>query len=115
MQARYRDQPLNKLKTNSSGGRPTLSLPPAKNNKLWKKIGTVIERKVREQGRNISWLARQLSCHRTNIYDIFRRSNIDIVMLQRLSEVLNYDFFMYLSKEMHKKAAESKKEEEEFN
>lgn len=80
------------------------------------KIGTVIERKVREQGRNISWLARQLSCHRTNIYDIFRRSDIDIVMLQRLSEVLNYDFFMYLSKEMHKKAAESKKEEEEeFN
>ena len=48
----------------------------------------------------MSWLAKQLSCHRTNIYDIFRRSNIDIVLLHRLSVLLDYDFFKELSDEV---------------
>lgn len=55
-------------------------------------IGRIIEEQVRKQGRSVSWLARQLSCHRTNIYDIFRRNNIDIVLLHRLSVLLDYDF-----------------------
>lgn len=56
-------------------------------------IGSIIEEQVRKQGRSISWLAKQLSCHRTNIYDIFKRNNIDILLLRRLSLLLNYDFF----------------------
>ena len=58
------------------------------------------EEQVRKQGRSVSWLAKQLSCHRTNIYDIFRRSNIDIVLLHRLSVLLDYDFFKELSDEV---------------
>lgn len=60
-------------------------------------IGRIIEEQVRKQGRSVSWLAKQLSCHRTNIYDIFRRNNIDIVLLHRLSVLLDYDFFKELS------------------
>lgn len=63
-------------------------------------IGHIIEEQVRKQGRSVSWLAKQLSCHRTNIYDIFRRSNIDIVLLHRLSVLLDYDFFKELSDEV---------------
>ena len=64
-------------------------------------IGRIIEEQVRKQGRSVSWLAKQLSCHRTNIYyDIFRRSNIDIVLLHRLSVLLDYDFFKELSDEV---------------
>lgn len=63
-------------------------------------IGRFIEEQVRKQGRSVSWLAKQLSCHRTNIYDIFRRSNIDIVLLHRLSVLLDYDFFKELSDEV---------------
>ena len=63
-------------------------------------IGRIIEEQVRKQGRSVSWLARQLSCHRTNIYDIFRRNNIDIVLLHRLSVLLDYDFFKELSDEV---------------
>lgn len=67
-------------------------------------IGSIIEEQVRKQGRSISWLAKQLSCHRTNIYDIFKRNNIDILLLQRLSLLLNYDFFKDLSDDVkHKK------------
>ena len=54
-----------------------------------KDIGRIIEEQVRKQGRSVSWLAKQLSCHRTN--------NIDIVLLHRLSVLLDYDFFKELS------------------
>ena len=65
-------------------------------------IGSIIEEQVRKQGRSISWLAKQLSCHRTNIYDIFKRNNIDI-LLRRLSLLLNYDFFKDLSDDVKHK------------
>lgn len=47
----------------------------------------------------VSWFARQLNCHRVNVYDIFRRSTIDTELLMRISVVLRYDFFKELSAE----------------
>lgn len=47
----------------------------------------------------VSWVARQLNCHRVNVYDIFRRSTIDTELLMRISVVLRYDFFKELSAE----------------
>lgn len=55
-------------------------------------IGKMIKNKVEEQGRSIQWLADKLSCHRSNIYDIFNRENIDVSLLIRISSVLNYNF-----------------------
>ncbi len=56
-------------------------------------IDHAIEHVIREQGRSPSWLARQLHCDRTNIYKIFKRESIDTALLQRISDVLDFDFF----------------------
>ena len=72
-------------------------------------IGYIIEQQVRKQGRSITWLANQLSCHWTNVYAIFRRNNIDVILLQKLSEVLDFNFFEILYKE-----EESRRERNRF-
>lgn len=46
---------------------------------------------------NVTWLAKELNCCRENVYDIFRRPNIDVELLRRLSVVLKYDFFVDIS------------------
>ena len=45
-----------------------------------------------ETGMSVSEFARRLSCHRQNVYDIFKRQNIDLSLLQRISRVLEHDF-----------------------
>ncbi|MBR1809746.1 MAG: XRE family transcriptional regulator [Paludibacteraceae bacterium] len=60
-------------------------------------IGHIIQSELRRQGRSVTWLARQIPCDRTNVYDIFRRDNIDVKLLLRISRILNHDFFSYLS------------------
>ena len=45
----------------------------------------------------ITWFAQQIHCDRRNVYRIFERDNIDIVLLARISQVLNHDFFADLS------------------
>jgi len=63
-------------------------------------IGKKIEKVVREQGRSVSWMAARIPCERTNVYNIFKRENIDINLLSRISTILNYDFFADISKEL---------------
>lgn len=60
-------------------------------------VGREIKRVLQEQRRPASWLAQQLSCDRTNIYKIFGKSSIDTHLLMRISKILSYDFFHYLS------------------
>ena len=90
---------LDLSKANSS----IITDPRTLNHHFMNNIGSIIEEQVRKQGRSISWLAKQLSCHRTNIYDIFKRNNIDILLLRRLSLLLNYDFFKDLSDDVKHK------------
>ncbi len=56
-------------------------------------IGSHIEKVLREQGRSVSWFAKQINCERTNVYSIFNRSTIDTDLLLRISKVLSYNFF----------------------
>lgn len=72
-------------------------------------IGSIIEKRVRQGGHSVTWLAGCLCCERTNIYSIFRRKSIDSALLYRISEVLNYDFFRLYSKQF--KEAMAKEEE----
>lgn len=53
---------------------------------------------------SVSKFARLLNCHRQNVYDIFRRKTIDVVLLQRISKVLEHDFVseIYASKQSSK-------------
>ena len=56
-------------------------------------IGKLIEEELRRQERSVTWFSRKIHCDRRNVYDIFRRSDIDTNLLYRISQVLNIDFF----------------------
>lgn len=64
-----------------------------------KTIGTFIEMEVRKQ-MSITQFADAICCQRNNVYDIFRRSKIDIILLKRISEVLNHNFFQDLANDL---------------
>lgn len=62
-------------------------------------IGELIELEVRKQ-MSITQFAEAICCQRNNVYDIFRRSKIDIILLKRISEVLNRNFFKDLADDL---------------
>ena len=56
-------------------------------------IGSLIKAELERQERTVSWFARKLSCDRSNVYKLFKRSTVDTELLLRVSSVLNYNFF----------------------
>ena len=64
------------------------------------KIGELIREQLRDQGKTVVWLARQLSCSRNNVYKIFRSYSISTQALLRISKILNYDFFAVYSDDL---------------
>ena len=62
-------------------------------------IGKHVEEILRKQGKSAAWLASQIPCERTNVYNIFKRKSMDVRLLMRISVVLRYDFFKELSDE----------------
>lgn len=67
-------------------------------------IGQCIRLKVEEQGKTTVWLARELGCHRTNIYNIYDKMTIDTGVLFRISKILDFDFFSLYSEDMKTKS-----------
>jgi len=65
-------------------------------------IGNIIEQVFRDQGRSPSWLAKQLHCDRTNVYNIFKRESIDTALLVRISNILQHNFLKYYDNELNK-------------
>ena len=63
------------------------------------KIGNRIKKVLFAQHRTAKWLAEQIPCERTNVYDIFKRSDININLLQQISLILKHDFFRELSEQ----------------
>lgn len=64
-------------------------------------IGQHIKDVMRQQGVTATQLAKDICCTRPHIHKIFRKDNIDVALLWRISEALNYDFFHDLSDEYH--------------
>lgn len=62
-------------------------------------IGKRIREVMREKKVTVVSVAQRIECERTNIYNIFARKDINTSLLQKLSIVLNHDFFKELSKE----------------
>lgn len=58
-------------------------------------IGKIIRKTLREQGRSVTWFARQLPCDRSTVYKIFKKESIDTAILQKISEILNENLFEY--------------------
>ena len=69
-------------------------------------IGNIIKKVFEAQGGSASWLAKQLCCDRTNIYSIFKRESIDTALLEKISIILNHDFFKYYSRDINLDAKE---------
>jgi transcriptional regulator with XRE-family HTH domain len=63
-------------------------------------IGKEIELRYKESGIKLSEFAKRLSTSPRNVYAIFERADIKTDLLQKISEVLNYNFFtLYSSSE----------------
>ena len=56
-----------------------------------------IKEKMEEKGHSAGWLAKKLNCDRSTIYKIYKKSNLDIDLLLRISRILHYDFFKDIS------------------
>ena len=67
------------------------------------KIGNRIKTVLFSQHRSAKWLAEQSPCERTNVYDIFKRADINVNLLQQICLILNHDFFKELSENTFKK------------
>ena len=65
-------------------------------------IGNLIREHLKEEGKTVVWLARELGCHRTNVYNIFEKPSIDTNMLRRISVIMKMNFFDYLQDETQK-------------
>ena len=63
-------------------------------------IGNRVQQVLREQERSVTWFAEKLCYTRSNAYKIFERSSIDTFLLQRISKILNHNFFEDLSEEL---------------
>ncbi len=62
-------------------------------------VGKKIKETLRNDGRSARWLADNIPCERINVYNIFHRESVDTRLLQRISEVMQHDFFSDLSAE----------------
>ena len=73
-------------------------------------IGRRIKAELERQERSVTWFAKKLACHRTNIYDIFARDNIDMTLLIRISRILNHNFLKDLSETVEESGTFSARE-----
>lgn len=58
-------------------------------------IGELIKKRVQELGMNNTEFSRLINCHRTNINNIYKQESIDVMRLQKICEVLHYNFFQF--------------------
>lgn len=73
-------------------------------------VGQMIKAELDRQPKahTVTWFAGQLHCKRTNVYNIFNRSSIDTALLERISCILNHDFFLDLSVGLNESAKTKK-------
>ena len=71
-------------------------------------IGQLIRQELKEQGRSVTWLAKNLNCSRSNVYIIFDKPTLDTSVLMQISKLLGVDFFRYYSKEFVQQMSEKK-------
>ena len=69
-------------------------------------IGTILREKLKTDGKSVVWLARELGCHRTNIYNLFDKNSLDTQLLQRISIIMNYNFFELYREDTERKINE---------
>ena len=68
-----------------------------------------INEELKRQGRNVSWLARQLCMERTSLYYTFRQNSIDVELLLRISSFLGHNFMQDVAEMLKHTDCEIKK------
>jgi plasmid maintenance system antidote protein VapI len=65
-------------------------------------IGNLIKERLKEEHKTVVWLAQELGCHRTNVYNIFDKCSLDTNIIRRISIIMQYNFFDYLQEDTQK-------------
>lgn len=65
-------------------------------------LGKKIHAVMTIRGKNAVWLASEIGCERTNVYNIFHRRSIDTELLKRICIILSYNFFHDLSEDVQR-------------
>ena len=55
--------------------------------------GEEVRRKLEERGMSVAEFSRRICCTRCNVYDIFKRKDINTGLLEKISKELDFDFF----------------------
>ena len=58
-------------------------------------IGSIIQRVLKSKGMSVAELARRMHITRENLYNLFKRDNIDTKQLQKIGNILEHNFFTY--------------------
>lgn len=66
-------------------------------------IGNILKEQLKKDGKSVVWLARELGCHRTNVYNLFEKYSIDTQLLSRISIIMNFNFFDLYKQETDEK------------
>jgi len=64
-----------------------------------KKIGELIRARVDALNMDVKAFAKAIQKERSNVYDIFKRDSIDTKLLEKIGQVLQYDFFQDMLQE----------------
>lgn len=60
-------------------------------------IGELVKSVLETKGLSVTEFAKRINKSRENVYSIFSRKSIDTTLLAKITQVLNYDFFMHYS------------------
>ena len=55
-------------------------------------IGNILRERLKNDGKSVVWLARELGCHRTNVYYLFDKYSIVSQQLHLISIIMHYNF-----------------------
>ena len=70
-------------------------------------IGKMIKAELERQGRSVKWFEDQINRSHSACYDIFRSHDINTELLNKISKVLDHNFFKDLSDQMYGKTAQN--------
>lgn len=65
-------------------------------------IGKRIKEVLEQKQKPVTWLAKEINCERTNVYNIFARKDINTALLAKIGIILEYNFFKEISDEFSK-------------
>ncbi|MBQ9093722.1 MAG: XRE family transcriptional regulator [Prevotella sp.] len=71
-------------------------------------IGKILQQKLKDDGKSVVWLARELGCHRTNVYNLFEKYSIDTLQLERICAIMHYNFFDLYREEVERRIKENR-------